>query len=86
LLGVAVGGKLATLGEKSYPVSNVRPLSFAGLSKNASAIVPDLNATVGTRIKVQFFFARAGEVTLTTLVREKADEFANVGDEDGASI
>jgi hypothetical protein len=85
LLGVAAGGKLATLGEKSYPVTNALPLSFAGASKNASAVIPGLNATIGTRIKVQFFFGRAGEVNLTTIVREKAGEFANVGDLDGAT-
>lgn len=78
LLGVAAGGKLATLGETSYPVTNTEPLSLAGLSKNASVIVPGLNAPIGTRIKVQFFFAHAGEVTLTTIVREKAGEFASV--------
>ncbi|MBC7463417.1 MAG: hypothetical protein H7227_04040 [Actinobacteria bacterium] len=86
LLGVAVGGKLATLGEPSYPVSQGRPLTFAGTTKNASVIVSDLNATIGTRIEVQFFFARAGEVTLATIVREKSGEFANVGDPDEASL
>lgn len=84
LLGVAAGGKLATLGEKTYPVSLNYPLKFAGMTKNASAIIPGLNATIGTRITVQLFFARAGEVTLPTIVREKSGEFANVGELEGA--
>lgn len=85
LLGVAAGGKLATLGEKRYPVSLDYPLRFAGMTKNASAIIPGLNATIGTRISVQLFFARAGEVKMTTIVREKSGEFANVGESDGAT-
>lgn len=79
LLGVSIGGKLATLSEKTFPISQSKPLSFAGLSKNAGAVIPGLNATIGTRIKLQFFFARAGEVMLTTMVREKSGDFANVG-------
>jgi len=82
LLGVAIGGKIATLGDTSYPVAQGRPLTLAGMTKNSSVVVEDLNATFGTSISVQFFFARAGELTLTTLVREKSGEFANVGDED----
>ena len=84
LLGVTIGGELATLGEKSYPISKETPLHFAGMVKNSSALIPKLNAVIGSRIKVQFFFGRGGELSLTTLVREKTDEFAAVGDTEGA--
>ena len=86
LLGVAAGGKLATLGQKVYPVSQNYPLKFAGMTKNASAVVPGLDATIGTRITVQFFFARAGEITLSTIVREKSGDFATVGDLEAAKL
>jgi hypothetical protein len=79
LLAVAAGGKNATLGENNYPLPQNSPLRFAGDTKNASAVIPDLNAKPGTRVQVQFFFGYAGDLSLDALVVEKSGIYENVG-------
>lgn len=79
LLGIAVGGVNATLSQKSFPLKQNEPVRFAGDSANASAVVPGLNAVPGNRVKVQLFFASAGELTLDAIVRERSGVYANVG-------
>lgn len=79
LLGVAAGGIIATLSQKNLPLAPNAPLRFSGDSSNASAVIPGLNAAIGTRIKLQMFFGIAGALTLDVIVRERAGEFALVG-------
>lgn len=79
LLGITVGGVNATLSQKDLPLKQNQAVRFAGDSANASAVVPGLNAAPGTRVKVQLFFASAGELTLDAIVRERSGVYENVG-------
>lgn len=79
LLALAGNNALATLSSKSLPVSQGRPIIFEGATSNARAIIPILNATPGTRVKLKMFFATAGELTLDVIVRERSGIYANVG-------
>ncbi len=79
LLGVAAGGITATLSEKVLTLAPDVPLRFSGDSSNASAVIPGLNAAIGTRVKLQMFFGNAGALTLDVIVRERTGEFAGVG-------
>lgn len=79
LLGVAVAGVNATLSQTSFLLKQNEPVRFAGDSANASAVVPGLNTVPGSRVKVQLFFASAGELTLDAIVRERSGVYANVG-------
>lgn len=79
LLGIIVGGVNATLSQTSFPLKQNEQVRFAGDSSNASAIIPGLNVAQGNRVKVQLFFASAGELTLDAIVRERSGVYANVG-------
>lgn len=79
LLGIIVGGVNATLSQKNFSLKQNAPVRFAGDSANASAIIPGLNVAPGKRVKVQLFFAGAGELTLDSIVRERSGVYANVG-------
>lgn len=79
LLGINVNGVNATLSQKSFSLKQNAPVRFAGDSANASAIIPGLNVAPGNRVKVQLFFASAGELTLDAIVRERSGVYANVG-------
>ncbi|MDP1720477.1 MAG: hypothetical protein Q8L08_05720 [Candidatus Nanopelagicaceae bacterium] len=79
LLGVAAGGITATLSQNELPLAPNAPLLFSGDSANASAVIPGLNAAVGTRIKLHMFFGIAGALTLDVIVRERDAEYALVG-------
>ena len=77
LLGVAINGVVATVtGTNSLPQNS--PISFEGAMANAKAVVPVLNAKAGTHVQVTMFFARAGEITVSTLVRAQSDTYAGV--------
>lgn len=79
LLGIMVGGITATLSQNELPLPQNTPLFFSGDSANASAVIPGLNAAIGTRLKLHIFFGIAGEVILDVIVRERAAEYALVG-------
>lgn len=79
LLGLAAGGITATLSQSELPLAPNAPLIFGGDSANANAVIPGLNAGVGTRIKVQMFFEIAGALTLDVIVRGRDAEYAFVG-------
>ena len=79
LLGITVGGINATLSQMTLSLQQNTPVRFAGDSANASATVPGLNAAPGTRVKVQFTFANAGELNLDAIVLERSGVYANVG-------
>jgi copper(I)-binding protein len=77
LLGVAINGVVATVtGTNSLPQNS--PISFEGAMANAKAVVPVLNAKAGTHVQVTMFFARAGEITVSTLVRAQSDTYAGI--------
>ena len=79
LLALAGNHAVATLSSKSLSVSQGHPVIFEGATTNARAIIPILNAIPGTRVKLQMFFATAGEITLDVIVRERAGIYANIG-------
>jgi hypothetical protein len=55
------------------------PVIFSGDSANAHASFPGLKLTPGQRADVTITFSKAAGLTFSTLVREKSDDFANVG-------
>jgi hypothetical protein len=77
LLGVAINGVVATVTGKTSLVQN-EPVTFEGEVANAKAVVPALNAKAGSNVQVTMFFANAGEITLTALVRFQSDRYAGV--------
>jgi hypothetical protein len=79
LLAMAGNNSVATLSAKNLPVSLGHPVIFAGATSNATAAIPALNAVPGTRVKLQMFFATAGELTLDVIVRERSGIYAEVG-------
>lgn len=79
LTGITVGGISAQLSAPSYDLVQNTPVIFSGDSANAVGTVPALNMKPGTRVPVLLTFAHATAVTLSALVREKSDYFANVG-------
>lgn len=79
LIGITINGINATLSQPTIALTQNSAIRFAGETANASAIIPGLNATVGTRVKVQLSFASAGELTLDAIVRDRSGAYANVG-------
>jgi hypothetical protein len=79
LLSISVSGINATLSQKSLTLKQNEPIRLAGESANASAVIPGLKATPGDRVKVQLFFATAGQLTLDAIVRDRSGIYANVG-------
>lgn len=79
LTGITVGGTAAKLSAPSFDLVQNTPVIFSGDTSNATGSVPALGATPGTRVNVVMTFAHAAPVTLSALVRAKADYFANVG-------
>jgi len=77
LLGVAINGVVATVTGNTSLVQNA-PITFEGDSANVKAVVPALNASAGTHVQVTMFFARAGELTVSALVRAQSDRYAGV--------
>lgn len=77
LLGVAINGVVATVTGNTSLVQNA-PITFEGDSANVKAVVPALNASAGAHVQVTMFFARAGELTVSALVRAQSDRYAGV--------
>lgn len=79
LLAVAANGTVATLSQTTLPLKQNMPLRFSGDTANAKAVVPGLNIAPGIRVKLQLFFARAGELNLDAIVLERSGIYAGVG-------
>jgi hypothetical protein len=77
LLGLAVNGVQATFTGKSSIAQN-ETIIFEGASSNAKAVISGITAAAGTNIAVTLFFAKAGEITLNAIVRDKRDTYAGV--------
>ncbi|MSW74443.1 MAG: hypothetical protein F2814_03915 [Actinobacteria bacterium] len=77
LLGIGITGVAATItGNTSLPLE--KPIIFEGDAANAKAVFTGLNAKAGTNVAISLFFARAGEITLNVIVRDKRDTYAGV--------
>jgi len=77
LLGISAGGVTATLSGEQNLAKN-QPIRFEGDSANAKAVFAGVGATPGRNIELQLAFARAGVVTVTAIIRDKRDAYANV--------
>ena len=77
LLGVAIGGSVATLTGTNDLLKNT-PVIFEGDRANAKAVLAGFGAAAGTRVKVTLFLARAGEITVDAIVRQAAEEYADI--------
>jgi len=79
LTGITVNGVDAKLSAASFPLLHNAPVIFSGDSANATGTVPTLSAAPGARIPVVVSFKNAASVTLSAIIRAKADYFAGVG-------
>lgn len=77
LLGLAVNGIISTFTGTTALPQNL-PIYLEGESANAKAIIPALNASPGTHVKVTMFFANAGELSVLAIVRDQRDTYADI--------
>lgn len=77
LLGLAVNAQVVTLTGMTT-IKNGQPVIFEGASANAKAVVAALDAVAGQNVTITLFFARAGELTLTAIVRDQRDDYAGI--------
>ena len=59
-------------------IKNGQPVIFEGASANAKAVVAALDAVAGQNVTITLFFARAGELRLTAIVRDQRDDYAGI--------
>ena len=77
LLGIAINGTtLAYTGTNSLPKNT--PIIFEGDRANAKAVLAGFGGSAGSNVKVDLFFAKAGAITLTAIVRDTRDDYAGV--------
>jgi copper(I)-binding protein len=68
IVGIAIGGAMASYAAKSSELLKNKPIIFVGDSANADAFIPVLNNNAGDRIGITFTFTRAAPVTVNALV------------------
>ena len=77
LLGIAINGTtLEYTGTNALPKNT--PIIFEGDRANAKAVLGGFGGTAGSNVKVSLFFAKAGEITLTAIVRDTRDDYAGI--------
>jgi hypothetical protein len=77
LLGIAINGAtLAYTGNNALPKN--LPIIFEGDSANAKAVLARFGGSAGSNVKVGLFFAKAGAITLDTIVRDTRDDYSGV--------
>ncbi len=77
LLGIAINGTtLAYTGTNTLPKNT--PIFFEGDRANAKAVLAGFGGSAGSNVKVGLFFAKAGAITLTAIVRDTKDDYAGV--------
>ena len=77
LLGIAVGGKAATVTGDTTLNQNA-PLRFEGDSANVKAVFAGVSPVAGRHVKLSLGFARAGMVTAEVIIRDKRDAYKDV--------
>jgi hypothetical protein len=77
LLGVAINGSAASYTGNSTLPKNT-PIIFEGDRANAKAVLAGFGGSAGSNVKVSLFFAKAGEITLTAIVRDTRDDYAGI--------
>jgi hypothetical protein len=68
IVGIAIGGAMASYTSKSNELLKHKPIIFVGDSANADAFIPVLNNNAGDRIGITFTFTKAAPVTVSALV------------------
>ena len=68
IVGIAIGGAMASYAAKSSELLKNKPIIFVGDSANADAFIPVLNNNAGDRVGVTFTFSNAAPVTVSALV------------------
>jgi len=77
LLGVAINGTTTSYtGTNTLPKNT--PIIFEGDRANAKAVLAGFGGSAGSNVKVGLFFAKAGAITLTAIVRDTRDDYAGV--------
>ena len=77
LLGIAINGTTLTYtGTNTLPKNT--PIIFEGDRANAKAVLGGFGGTAGSNVKVSLFFVKAGEITLTAIVRDTRDDYAGI--------
>ena len=77
LIGIAINGTtLAYTGTNTLPKNT--PIIFEGDRANAKAVLRGFGGVAGSNVKVGLFFAKAGAITLTAIVRDTRDDYAGV--------
>jgi len=68
IVGIALGGAMATVAAKSSELVKNKPIIFVGDSANADAYISGFNKSAGERIGVTFTFTKAAPITVDALV------------------
>jgi len=77
LLGIAINGSTTSYtGTTTLPKNT--PIIFEGDRANAKAVLAGFGGSPGSNVKVSLFFAKAGAITLTAIVRDTRDDYAGV--------
>jgi len=78
ITAISVKGISAVTSTLPITLAQNAPAIFSGDSANASAVIPGLNQTPGTRADVTFTFKDAASVTLNSIVLEQSGVYAGV--------
>ena len=77
LLGISAGGVQANItGEKELRQNE--PIRFEGEVATSKAVFPGVGAQPGKNVTVTLAFARAGVVTLNSIIRDQRDDYAGI--------
>ncbi len=77
LLGITAGGVQANItGEKELRQNE--PIRFEGEVATSKAVFPGVGAQPGKNVTVTLAFARAGVVTLNSIIRDQRDDYAGI--------
>jgi hypothetical protein len=77
LLGIAINGSTTSYTGTTTLPKNM-PIIFEGDRANAKAVLAGFGGSPGSNVKVSLFFAKAGAITLTAIVRDTRDDYAGV--------
>jgi hypothetical protein len=77
LLGIAINGTTTSYTGTNSLLKNT-PIIFEGDRANAKAVLAGFGGSAGSNVKVDLFFAKAGAITLTAIVRDTRDDYAGV--------
>lgn len=77
ILSISTNGVPAVITGETVLRENA-PLYFEGESANVKAVMADTNLVIGTNVQLTLGFARAGVVTVTVIVREQSELYADI--------